>query len=257
MSVNRYAMVFAHPGHELAAAGLLQRHKPHLLFLTRADSGGDVEREKLALYGLEQIGLTERATFLGISEPDIYRWLLEGELSPFLELRQKLLAWLEDIRPDRIFGDAFELSNVVHDIARALIDSVWREYRRRIACENFELPLVCRTEPGVWNLRFQEFPLGDFEIFQLSANETQVKKSLADWAGSQRTEAAMVKDFFSIEREVFRRVPCDRDYTKPPEGLRLHYDEWNELQAQRGKYAQPILFSKHFVPLVRQLPELF
>jgi len=256
MDVNRCAMVFAHPGHELAVAGLLQRYQPHLLFLTRADSAGDVEREPLALYGLGELGLTERTKFLSISEIDIYRWLLEGELGPFIELRRKLVAWLEDIRPDSLFGDAFELSNVVHDIGRALLDSAWREYRKRVACENFELPLVCRTEPGLWNLRFQEFPSGDFEIFHLTEGETRLKKSLADWAGTQRTEAAMVKGFFLIEREVYRRVPSDRDYTKPPEGLRLHYDEWNDLQVQRGKHAQPILFAKHFVPIVRQLPEL-
>jgi hypothetical protein len=116
--------------------------------------------------------------------------------------------------------------------------------------------LVCRTEPGLWNLRFQEFPRGEFETFHLTEEETRLKKSLADWASTQRTEAAGVKDFFSIEREVFRRVSSDRDYTTPPEGLRLHYDEWNEFQVQCGKHARPILFAKHFVPLVRQLPEL-
>jgi hypothetical protein len=256
MTVGRYAMVFAHPGHELAVAGLLQRHRPHLLFLTRADSAGDFERETLALQGLGQLKLTEQAKFLGISETDIYGWLLEGELSPFIELRRKLVGWLKDIRPNRLFGDAFELSNVIHDIGRAILDSAWREYRKDVACENFELPLVCRTEPGLWNLRFQEFPHGDFEIFYLTERETQLKKSLADWAGTQRTEAAMAKDFFSIEREVFRRVPSDRDYAKPPEGLRLHYDEWNEIQVQRGRHARPILFAKHFIPIVRQLPEL-
>src|SRR5262249_583412 len=151
------------------------------------------------------------------------------------ELRQRLVGWLEDIRPNRIFGDAFELSNVVHDVGRALLDSAWREYRKSILCENFELPLVCRTEPGLWNLRFHEFPLGEFETFHLREEETRRKKSLADWAGTQRTEAAGVKDFFSLEREVFRRVPSDRDYTKPPQGLRLHYDEWNEFQVQCGK----------------------
>jgi hypothetical protein len=235
---------------------LLQRHRPHLLFLTRADSGGDVEREALALYGLGELELTDRATFLNISETDIYRWLLEGDLSPFIELRRKLVAWLEEIQPNSLFGDAFELSNVVHDIGRALLDSAWRQYRNGIPGENFELPLVCRTESGLWNLRFQEFPHGEFEVFRLTEEETRIKNSLADWAATQRTEAAMVKGFFVIEREVFRRVPFDRDYTKPPKGLRLHYDEWNKHQVQLGKHARPILFANHFAPIVKQLSEL-
>lgn len=249
-------MVFAHPGHELAVAGLLQRNRPHLLFITRADSAGDVERESLTFQGLEQLGLVDRATFLGVAEADIYRWLLERELGPFLELRGKLLAWLETVRPVTLFGDAFELSNVVHDIGRALLDSAWREYRKRDECENFELPLVFRTEPEVWNLRFQQFNHGEFETFQLTEEEVRLKKSLADWAGTQRTEAAMVKSFFQIEREVYCKVPPDRDYTEPPQGLRFHYDEWGLMQVQRGKYAEAILFLEHFVPMVRQFPEL-
>jgi hypothetical protein len=253
---SRSAMVFAHPGHELAVAGLVQRHRPHVLFLTRADSGSDTERENLSLYALGELGVSDRVKFLGLSEIEIYRWLLEGELDPFLELRRKLLAWLQDVQPDRLFGDAFELSNVIHDTGRAILDSAWREYRTQTPCENFELPLVCRTEPGLWSLRFQQFPDSDHEIFHLTEEEIRIKQTLADWAATQRTEAAMVKPYFVIQRELFRGVPVDRDYTTPPKGLRFHYDEWNAEQVKLGKYAQPILFADHFVPVVRKLSSL-
>jgi len=249
-------MVFAHPGHEVLVAGLMQRYHPHLLFLTCADSGGDTERESLARHGLQQLGLLDRTTFLGVSELDLYRWLLDGQLEPFLELRGRLLEWLEAVRPRMLFGDAFELSNVIHDAARALLDSAWRECRQQFLCDNFELPLACRTEPEPWNLRFQEFPYGSFETIQLTDEEKSLKRSLADWLGTRRAEAAMAREFFSLAREVFRQVPPDRDYTKAPEGLRFHYDEWGQLQVQIGKYAEAILFAEHFVPLVRQLPWL-
>jgi hypothetical protein len=256
MAFQCTAMVFAHPGHELAVAGLLQRYRPHLLFLTRADSAGDLEREKLALHGLDQLGLAAQSTFLNVSEIDIYRWLLESALAPFLDLRDRIFQWLKEVRPTTLFGDAFELSNVIHDIGRALLDSAWREYGGGHACQNFELPLVCRTEPGLWNLRFQQFPFGDFETFHLTKAEAQTKQSLVDWAGARRTEAAEVKGFFSIEREVFRRVPDDRDYRFPPKGLRLHYDEWGRMKVEQGQHARPILFAEHYVPIVRELPAL-
>ena len=249
-------MVFAHPGHELLVVGMMQRYRPHLLFLTRADSAGDTEREMLARHGLEKLDLAEQATFLSFGETEMYRWLLEGDVAPFLELRLQLMEWLDVVRPTRIFGDAFELSNVVHDIGRAVLDSAWREYRERFPSENFELPLVCRTEPEPWNLRFQEFPRGPFETFHLTPAEVECKQSLADWIGSQRVEADVAKSFFTLDKEVFRPVPSDRDYLSPPEGLRLHYDEWGRLQVQLGKYKQPILFADHFVPLVQQLPRL-
>ena len=145
-------MVFAHPGHELIVAGLMQRHRPHLLFLTRADSGGDQERETIARHGIESLGLLSTATFLDVREPDIFRWIFDCDAAPLLELRGRILAWLHDVKPSVLFGDAFELSNVMHDLGRAVLDSAWREYRRTRPCDNFELPLASRTEPELWKI---------------------------------------------------------------------------------------------------------
>lgn len=250
------ALIFAHPGHELLVAGLMQRLRPHILFLTCADSAGDMEREMLARRGLETLGLTEQTTFLSISEQDMHRWLLNGDVAPFLELRQRVLEWLEALQPSQIFGDAFELSNPTHDIGRAVLDSAWRDCNDGFPSENFELPLVCRTAPEIWSLRFQEFPSGAFETLQLTATEVESKQKLADWISSRRVEAEMARPFFNLDTEVYRPVPANRDYSLPPEGLRFHYDDWGRIQVQRGKYAQPILFAEHFVPLVRQLPRL-
>jgi hypothetical protein len=256
MSERRCATVFAHPGHELIVAGLMQRYRPHLLFLTRADSAGDSDREMLAQHGMEVLDLGDRTTFFGISEPEIFRWLLEEQVAPFLRLREKLLEWLQAVQPSLLFGDAFELSNIVHDIGRVLLDSAWREYRQQHECENYELPLASRTEPEPWNLHFQSFPRGSFETINLTDTEAGIKQSIVDWVKIQRAEAAAAEQYFSVKREVFRAVPPDRDYTVPPEGLRFHYDEWGALQVALGKYKQPLRFADHFVPLVRQLPLL-
>ena len=255
-SQPRSAMVFAHPGHELLVAGLMQRLRPHILFLTCADSAGDSERETLARQGLEKLGLVEQTTFFSISEHDVYGWLLEGNVAPFLKLRHRLLEWLDAIRPSQVFGDAFELSNITHDIGRAVLDSAWREWQEQFPCRNFELPLVYRTAPEIWSLRFQEFPNGAFETIQLTPAELECKNSLADWVSTRHVEAEMVRSFFTLDKEVYRRVPADRDYSLPPDGMRLHYDDWGRIQVLRGKYAKPLLFADHFVPLVRNLPRL-
>lgn len=247
-------MIFAHPGHELLVVGLMQRYRPHLLFLTHADSAGDTEREALALEGLAKLGLAERATFLHLHEHDLYRWLFECDAGATMNLRQQVLDWLRKVRPTQIFGDAFEASNVTHDLGRAVLDSAWREYRQEASCENYELPLVCRTEPELWKLRFQEFPSGAFESIELTADELAKKQAIAEWITSRRVEAELARQFFKLDREVYRPVPQDRNYCVPPEGLRLHYDDWGRMQVMRGKYEKPILFADHFVPLVRQLP---
>jgi hypothetical protein len=254
-------MIFAHPGHELLVVGLMQRYRPHILFLTRADSAGDDEREALAIQGLEKLGLSERATFLHVREHDLYRWLFERDANAIMDLRRQVLDWLERVRPTRIFGDAFEVSNVTHDLGRAVLDSAWRDYCDRgycdiASCENFELPLMYRSDPELWNLRFQEFPAGPFMSIELTPDELASKQAAADWIGSRRVEADMARQYFKLDKEIYRTVPCDRDYTVPPHGLRVHYEDWGRMQVQRGKYAPPILFMDHFAPLVRMLPRL-
>lgn len=247
-------MVFAHPGHELLAVGLMQRYRPHLLFLTRADSAGDTEREALAMEGLEKLGLAEQATFLHLHEHDLYRWLFEIDAKAIQGLRNEVLSWLERVGPTHLFGDAYEVSNVTHDLGRAVLDSAYRAYSRNKPCENYELPLVCRTEPELWKLRFQEFPFGPFETITLTPEELATKQSVADWITTRRVEAELARHLFKLETEVYRAVPTDRDYSRPPEGLQLHYDDWGRMQVMRGKYERPISFAEHFAPLVRQLP---
>jgi hypothetical protein len=253
-TLSRCAMVFAHPAHELAVLGLIQRLRPPLLFLTRADSAGEQEREEFAREGLRQLGLAETTTFLGIAEAEVFRWLIEGDVRPVLALRARVLDWLDRTKPDAVFGDAFELTNVVHDLGRAVLDSALREWTRANPCRNFELPLASRTAPEIWKFHIQEFPGDTPEVFLLDAEQQRAKQGIADRMAGKLREAAIGAQVFPLEREVFREVPPDRDYAVPPPGLRLHYDDWGRLQVARGKYREAILFDRHFAPLVRQLP---
>lgn len=249
------AMVFAHPAHEILVAGLMQRHRPQLLFLTRSDSGGERDREALARAGLERLGLTDQATFLGLSEVESYGRALEGDTAFYLRLRDGILGWLREVRPAAVFGDAFELSNFHHDLTRALLDAALRAYRSSdMSPANHECPLVCRTEPELWKLRLQEFPAGDGTVFELTEDELKKKQELIHWVGLQRVDAAMaVSRFPPLHREVYRSVPWDRDYGRPPAGLQRHYDDWGRMQVQLGKHRRPVLFEEHFVPIARAL----
>jgi hypothetical protein len=249
-------MVFAHPGHELTAVGLLMQLRPHLLFLTRSDSAGDTTREDVAREGLRRMGLDQQATFLGVGEHDIYRWLLRGEMDPLRQLQGRIAAWLDEVQPACVFGDAWELFNIVHDVGRVMLDSAWRSYRLETPCVNYEVPLVCRTEPDVWLLRYQEFPSGPFETLTLDAPVIALKRTLGDWAEQQWNEVAKVREFYSLDREVYREVPADRNYLTPPADLQIHFQEWGRLQVRRGKYAEAITFADHFVPFVRAMPRM-
>jgi hypothetical protein len=255
MSGERVAMVFAHPGHEIVVAGLMQRHRPHILFLTAADSGGSAGRAELARQGLDLLGLPGRATFLNVSEVQSYAWALNGTAGRYREIGDQILGWLQEVRPAAVFGDAFELYNFHHDLGRALLDGALRRYGERFGLpRNYECPLVCRTDPNLMCLRFQEFAGGPFEVFRLSEPELSGKRALVDWVRQRHPEAARVAGLFPpLNQEVYRAVPPDRDYSVAPAGLRRHYDDWGRLQVLLGKHRQPLLFAEHFVPLIRAL----
>ena len=255
MSAERVAMVFAHPGHELLVAGLMQHHRPHILFLTAADSGGEAGRAELAREGLDLLGLAGRATFLNFLENESYAWALSGTAEPYRKIGEQILGWLEEVRPTAVFGDAFELSNFHHDLGRALLDGALRRYGERFGLpQNYECPLVCRTDPNPTRLRFQEFVSGPFEVFRLSEQELAAKRELVDWVGQRHPGAALATPLFPpMNQEVYRAVAPDRDYTLAPAGLRRHYDDWGRLQVFLGRYREALLFAEHFVPLVRAL----
>src|SRR5262245_39635852 len=99
MDGRSVALVFANPAHEILGAGLMQRYRPHLLFVTRSDSGGESGREELAQAGLERLGLADRATFLGLSEGRSYAWARDGEVAGYLEVRDRIADWLGRVRP--------------------------------------------------------------------------------------------------------------------------------------------------------------
>lgn len=258
MDTTRAAFVFAHPAHEILVAGMLQRFRPAILFLTNSDSGRDRDRETLARAGLERIGLACHATFLSTSEQESYRWALALHHAPYLKLRNQILDWLGRVRPTVLFGDAWEMSNFHHDLGRALLDSAWREYARgSLRSENYELPLVCRTTPDPRELLYQKFPEGGHEEFHLTAAEIAAKQDLIHWIGLQRLEVEQAQHLFPpIEREVYRRVPESRDYRFPPTSLMRHYDDWGRLLMRLRKYQTAITFADHFVPIVEQLPYL-
>ena len=108
----------------------------------------------------------------------------------------------------------------------------------------------------MWRLHYQEFPVGPYEVFALNDEEAARKQALRDWLGTRWVEAGQAKHLFPLAREIYRRVPVERDYTQPPAGLRRHYDEWGRFQVQRGRYRQALTFAEHFVPLIRGLPLL-
>lgn len=253
MDWSRPAMVFSHPGHEFLCAGMLQRFRPQILFLTRADNGRDREREATSRAGLARLGLEEHATFVGLEEAKSYRWAREGLHAPYVALRETVLAWLRRTQPTVVLGDALELTNFHHDVGRVVLDAALARYGLdREPPTNVDLPLFCRTDEGLRNLRYQQFPDGGHAEHRLTPEETACKRELATWLVGKIEEASWVTSHVpAADREPYRVAPAGRTHLAPPSGLQRHYEQWGRMQVVLGKYDQPLLFEEHFLPIVR------
>ena len=258
MDGKRVALVVSHPAHLLTVAGMLQRWRPHVLTLYRAEVGGGVGQEAAVRAALEPLGLADRLTGFAISETESFDRALAGDFAFHAATGARIFEWLRAVRPDAVLGDAYEAYNFHHDVARLLLDGAARRERASgRAVANYEFPLSCRpNEPGA-PVRYGVFPAGAFCELRLTEAEMAVKRALTAAVGRVDPFVAGVAPLFARpEVETYRAVPADRDYTAPPPGLALYYDERGREVVTAGLYPRAIAFRAHFVPLARALGRL-
>lgn len=257
MNGQKVAFVFAHPAaHELLVAGLMQRSHADVLFVTQADSGSpgssDIARECL-----EELEVCRSLEFLEMSEVESYSRAFRGDLGYYTEYRHRILDWLLRVQPDVIYGDAFELTNFHHDLTRMLLDDAIREYQRHHSnVENYEIAIASRTSDKMSSFLTQEFTSGSSEVYQPTPEEVRGKEMMLKIIGKKKPAVLLGPQFYDLNREVYRGVPNDRDYTFSPPEFKRHYDEWGLQMVKRGKYEQAVLFDQHFAPIVRHLRSL-
>ncbi len=252
MDGGRVALVVAHPAHLLTVAGMLQRWRPHVLTLYRAEVGGGVGQGRAVRAALERFGLADRLTNFSIDETESFDRALAGDFAFHAAAGDRIFDWLRAVRPDAVLGDAYEAYNFHHDVARLLLDGAVRCRRASgRAVANYEFPLSCRPdEPGA-PVRYGAFPSGAFRELRLSEREVDVKRALTAAVGRVDPFVAGVAPLFAHpEVETYREVPADRDYTAPPSGLALYYDARGGEVVTARLYPRAIAFRDHFVPLV-------
>lgn len=243
------AMVVSHPAHLIMVAGMVQRYRPKFLIISES-----AVQQSIVRYGFSLLGLEDHATFLELPDAEAYESVLAGDYSLYFKLGETIYDWLNNNKPEVVFGDAYELSNFQHDVTRLLLDHSLRRFRlQNPNIQNFEIPICCRTTEGTGNALFQTFPFGEYETFTPNEFEATIKNTIAEWACQQDDFIAKVCKLVPGLAEPYRNVPWDRDYTQPPKGLKKHYDErgWEEVTSKH--YEEPILFEKHFVPLANAL----
>jgi hypothetical protein len=245
-------VIYGHPNHELATFGLLQRLKPHMVFLT---DGGSDQRLKQTRQGLSSIGLLDRATFLNHRENDFYGALLRHDTDFFAAIAEQVCEHIREIGSEQVLCDAVEFYNPIHDLALPIAQAAMKRVNR---ARLFELPLIFQRAGASESFVLQRPSMSraDESIsFLLSAAEFQAKIQarnevytiLTQQLGPQLSQVPA--DHWTVEWITNARANVPR----PEPDVALRYDQRAELLFARAEVAEKILYHEHYLPVAAKL----
>jgi AcrR family transcriptional regulator len=247
-SPRRAALVVAHPGHELRVHRWLELTRPVVFVLTDGSGNHGVSRLASTTALLDRAGATPGSIYGRLSDRELYRAILGGDLDLFTSLADELAQGLAGV--DIVAGDAVEGYNPGHDVCRLLLNAAVLHLAaegRRIA--NFDFPLV-----GVPD----DCPPGDRgEALRLELDEESLHRKLEaartypELAGEvEAALAAHGSDRFRVEclRPVRYGMDIAPLFSHPP-----FYETYGEKRVALGLYGQVIRYQSHLAPLAAGL----
>src|SRR4051794_12943436 len=140
MTPSPAALVIAHPGHELRLHHWLETARPRVFVITDG-SGSGRSRIQSTTAVLEATGCTAGSIMAAVTDHEIYRMLLDGEVDPVYGMTLDLAEGLVDHGIRAVVADACEWYNPTHDLcsvmARLAAERAAQSTGRRIACYEY------------------------------------------------------------------------------------------------------------------------
>ncbi|HEV7784475.1 MAG TPA: hypothetical protein VGQ28_04005 [Thermoanaerobaculia bacterium] len=247
-SPRRTALVVAHPGHELRVHRWLELARPVVFVLTDGSGNHGVSRLDSSTALLGRAGATAGSIYGRLTDRELYRALLGGDLGLFTGLADELARGLADM--DVVAGDAVEGYNPGHDVCRLLINAAVLRLEaegRRIA--NFDFPLVGAPDdcPAEDHSGAQRLELDEESLHR----KLEAARTYPELAGEvEAALAAHGSDRFRVEclRPVRYGLDIAHLFSHPP-----FYETHGEKRVALGLYGQVIRFQNHLAPLAAGL----
>lgn len=245
-------VVFSHPNHELAIFGLLQRLRPHLLYLT---DGGGPDRLAQTRRGLEGIGLLSQACFLNHTEKSFYGALVARDSTFFRGVAEKVRDSICTLRPQRVFCDAIEFYNPVHDMSLPIVQLARHGFT---GSSLFEVPLVYQRPGDGESYEVQrmpatrrnaqvEFVLSEHELVRKLWARDHVYTSLSEQMGPLISK--LPREHLGLEV----CGPANVSIPKPGLDIVLRYERRAQMLVERREIEKKITFREHYLPVATSL----
>jgi hypothetical protein len=241
VSSHKWALVVAHPGHELRAFHFLERTRPLVSVLTDGSGSHGVSRLEDTTCLLDEAGATRNVVYGCFTDPEAYAHLMARDGTPFIEAAHRLSNSFEDHGITAVLTDAAEGYNPVHDLCRGIAEAGVK-LRGPRAPLLFELDLVGHPDGSGHGIRL----------------------TLDDCAFARKLEAVSRYAALTVEataafdlhgKEAFRTEFLRRSApgVLPPAEHTPHYERVGDERVRQGRYRSVLRYGEHVRPVLAAL----
>jgi hypothetical protein len=243
---ERWALVFAHPGHELRCHHVIERTRPSVSVLTDGSGATGTPRIGESTELLASLGATTGCLFGALSDRDAYTALMRGDASLFVAHATMLADMLVTLRATAVAIDAAEGYNPVHDVCHWVGRAAMTLARRQLGdVAAYELDLVNHPDGQGEGMRVTL----DDAAFARKLEAAKRYAPLAAEAAGAITEHGL--DAFRVE--FLRRLEPSE---VPSATMVPYYEQVGEARVRAGRYTSVLRYGAHVRPVIRALAEL-
>jgi hypothetical protein len=238
-----FAIVVAHPGHELMVYHWIENHQPIYCCLTDGSGGAAASRLSSTTRLLNDVGVSAGPIYGRYTDKGIYRLLLDRRVDVFVALARELANAFERGGVECVAGDAVEGFNPAHDICRLIIDGAVEIVRRTTGRDVRNYEFLLDGSP--------ESPRPESLIVQL--DDAALERKLAAAHEYEEMRAEVEAAIGRHGRQAFA-TECLR-----PAATMLHvsrfdqelpfYERFGEKRVTEGRYSDVVRYRDHVRPV--------
>jgi hypothetical protein len=244
LSSHKWALVVAHPGHELRAFHFLERTHPLVSVLT--DGSGSTGASRLADTSslLDRAGATRDAVYGCFTDPEAYARLMARDGAPFIDAARRLGRSFEDRGITAVLTDAAEGYNPVHDLCRGIAEAGSRLLGNR-APSLYEVDLVGPPDGSGTGIRLSL----DDDAF---ARKLDAINRYAVLSG----EASSAFERYGVDAFRTEFLRCAITGVLPPDEYLPYYERVANERVEQGRYRSALRYVEHVRPVLATLMAL-
>jgi hypothetical protein len=244
LNSHKWALVVAHPGHELRAFHFVERSRPLVSVLTDGAGAQGTSRLADTTSLLKRVGASCGPVYGRFTDPEAYACLMAGDATPFVDAARQFSQSLDDHGITAVLTDAAEGYNPVHDVCRGIAEAGVR-LRGDRAPSLFEVDLVGPPDSNGTGIRLN---LDDAAFAR--------KLDAVDRYPALSAEAASAFERHGSEAfrtEFLRRAVIG---TLPSTDHVPYYERVGDERVQQGRYRSVLRYGAHVRPVLATLLSL-